>query len=83
MGASLWRLYVPSVFGLRAGFDVDTSYIFLQCVLVPHTLVEGVAGVGGTRACAGCEVGLLPLCSVAVIQGGVCSQVAGVNAVRD
>ena len=65
VGASLCRLCLPSAFGGRAGFDVDTSCIFPQGVLTTVTLVGGVAGDGGARACARCEAGL-PLCSVAV-----------------
>ena len=40
MGASLYRLYVPSAFGGRAGLDVDTSHDFLQGVLTVFSLVE-------------------------------------------
>ena len=56
---------VPSVSGARTGFHVDTSHIFSQRVLATITLIGGVTGAGGARACARCEVGL-PLCSVAV-----------------
>ena len=34
------------VFGVRAGFDVDTSHVFPQGVLTTVTLAGGVAGVG-------------------------------------
>ena len=64
-GVSLHRLCVPSVFGVRAGFDADASHVFPHGVLATITLIEGVAGDGGARACTGCEVGL-PLCSLAV-----------------
>lgn len=60
MGASLCRLCVPSAFGGRAGFDVDTSHIFPQGVLTAITLLGGVAGDG--RASTGCKAGLT-LCS--------------------
>lgn len=54
-----------SVFGVRAGFSMDTSPIFPQGVLVVILLIEGVVGVIVSRACGGCEVGL-PLSSVPV-----------------
>ena len=44
---------LPSVFAVRAGFDVDTSHIFPQGMLATVTLVGDVAGDGGARACAG------------------------------
>ena len=46
VGASLYRLCVPGAFGGRAGFDVDASHIFPQCVLAAIALVVGVAGDG-------------------------------------
>ena len=55
---------MPSAFNGRAGFDVDASHIFPQGVLAAVTLVGPVAGDGGAKVCAGCEVGLL--CSLAV-----------------
>ena len=58
-------LHLPNAFGKRTGFDVDTSHIFLQGVLITITSVGGVAGDGGARACTVCEAGLL-LCSVAI-----------------
>ena len=45
VGASLCRLYMPSVFHGRDGFDVDTSHVFPQGVFTAITLIEGVAGV--------------------------------------
>ena len=62
---SLRRLCVLSVFGVRAGFDVDASQAFLHGVLATITLMEGVAAVRGARDCAGYELGL-PLCSLCV-----------------
>ena len=59
VGVSLNRLCVPSV------FVVDTSHIFPQGVLVTISLVGRVAGVEGTRVCAGCEAEL-PLWSLAI-----------------
>lgn len=49
----------------RSGFDVDTSHSFPQCVLATVTLVGNVVD-GGSKACIGCEAGLL-FCSVAVL----------------
>ena len=46
------------VFGVKAGFDVDTSHVFSQGVLTMVTLVGGVVGVGRVKAYAGCEAGL-------------------------
>lgn len=65
VGAFLCGLCLPSAFGGRTGFDVNTNYIFPQGVLATVTLVGRVAGDGEARACAGCEAGL-PLCSVTV-----------------
>lgn len=39
VGISLCTLLVPSVFGVKAGFDVDVSYIFLQGVLATIALI--------------------------------------------
>ena len=58
VGTSLYRICLLSAFGGKAGFDVDASHIFPQGVLAAVTLVRGVAGDGGARACAGCEAGL-------------------------
>ena len=49
LGASLGRLRVPSVFVVRAGFDVDASHIFPQCCTL--YLIRSVAGVGRAKAC--------------------------------
>ena len=65
MRASPCRLHVPSVFGVRTGFDVDASHVFPQGLLATITLIGGVVDAGGARACAGCEAGL-PLCSRSV-----------------
>lgn len=57
---------MPSVFGVRAGFDVDANHIFPRGVLDTVALIECVAGMGGAREPpAGCEAG--PLCSVAAV----------------
>ena len=56
---------MSNVFAVMAGFDMDSSHIFPQGVLAFITLIRGVVGVEGFKACALCEVGL-PLCSVAV-----------------
>ena len=50
---SLRRLCVPSVFAVRAGFDVDASQVFPHGVLATITLTEGVAAVRGATDCAG------------------------------
>lgn len=63
VGASLFRLCMPIAFHGRDGFDVDTSHVFPQGVLIAITLIEGMAGDGG--ASTGWEVEL-PLCSVSV-----------------
>lgn len=65
VGASVCRLCVLRAFGGRTGFDVNIIHVFPQGVLASITLVEGVAGDGGAKARAKCEVGL-PLCSVTV-----------------
>ena len=65
VGASLYRLCVSNSFGGRAGFGMETSYIFPRCVLAVISLIGGVVCVGGFKACVGCEAGL-PLCSVVV-----------------
>ena len=56
---------MPNVFSARAGFDVNASHLFPYGVLATITLIEGVAGVVGAKACTECEVGL-PFCSVAL-----------------
>ena len=65
MGVSLCRLCVSNVFGERAGFDMDANHILPQGVLAAITLIRHVVGVGVSKACVGCEVGL-PLCFMAV-----------------
>ena len=65
MGASLCRLFVSTVFCVRAGFDMGASHIFPQGVLAALPFREGVFGVGVYKACAESEAGL-PLCSMAV-----------------
>ena len=66
VGVLVYSLSVPSGFGGRAGFDMNTSHVFSQSGLAAITLVGGGAGVGWARARTRCEVGL-PLCSVAII----------------
>ena len=46
-----------------------TSYIFPQGVLVTITLIGSVVGVGGSKACAVCEAGLLCSVALAVLSG--------------
>ena len=65
MGASLCRQHVLNVFGIRAGFDMDTDHVFPQGMLASITLTVDVVGVGRPKACTVCEVGL-PFCSMAV-----------------
>ena len=65
MGASLYRLHVPSAFGGKTGFDMDISHVLPLSVLVSITFVGYGAGDGGARTGAGCLVEL-PLCSVAI-----------------
>ena len=80
VGASLCRLCVSNVFGVRAGFGMDTSHIFPQGVLVSVALIRGMVGVAVSGTCAGCEVGLHG-CHHPV-RGGVCSPVVGGEALR-
>lgn len=61
VGASLSRLFVFSIFDVRAGFGMNTK----QSVLAFIPLIGGVVGVVISRACAGCVVGL-PVYSKAV-----------------
>ena len=49
---------MSNVFSVKTGCDVDTSQVFLQGVLTAITLIVVVAGVGGSTASAGCELGL-------------------------
>ena len=65
VGASLCRLCVSSVFGVRAGFGIDASHVFLQGVLAFIPFIANVVGFVVFRSCVGCEVGLL-LYSVSV-----------------
>ena len=65
VSVSLFSLCVPSDFGRRAGFDMNTSHVFPQGVLAAVTLVGGRAGDGGAKARTRCEV-RLPLCSVTI-----------------
>ena len=54
---------MPSAIGGRAGFDVDESQTFPQCVPAAIALVVDVAGNGQVRAEATWEAGL-PLSSM-------------------
>lgn len=65
MGAPLCRQHVLNVFGIRAGFDVDTSHIFPQGMLASITLTVDVVGVRRPEACTVCEVGLA-FCSMVI-----------------
>ena len=62
---SLYSLHLLSGFGVRAGFDMNTSHMFPQVMLAAINLVGSGARDGGARASARCELGLL-LWSVAV-----------------
>lgn len=63
MGSSLYSPCVPSGFGGRGGFDMNSSNIFPQGVLAAITFVGGGHGDGGARAGISCE---LFLCSMAL-----------------
>ena len=65
MGVSLCRLHVPSAFGGNAGFDVDTSHIFPQGVLLDITLVGNVVVMEELEPRQDNKAGL-PLCSVTI-----------------
>lgn len=45
MGKHLYVMHVFSIFGMRAGFCMDASLIFPQCVLATITLIGVVPGV--------------------------------------
>lgn len=70
-GVFVWKCpfvdCVPSIFGVRAEFDVDASQVFPHGVLATVTLMEGVAAARGARDCAGCQPGL-PLCSLSGVE---------------
>ena len=75
---------MPSIFDVRAGFNVDASHIFPQCVLATITLIIGVMPcVGGPEACmvSGGTSSLLSG-SHHPARGQVSSQVARVEAPR-
>ena len=65
VGVPLCSMHVPTSFDGRAGSELSTSHIFLQCVLAVITLAWGEFGDGVARARARCELGLV-LCSVAI-----------------
>lgn len=65
METSLSILFVSNIFGVRDGFDMDSSHIFPQGMMASITKIRGVIGIEGFKACGVCEVGF-PLCSVAV-----------------
>lgn len=50
MGALLYSLCVPSVFGRSAEFHMNKSNVFIQRVLEAITLVEDWSGDGGAKA---------------------------------
>lgn len=50
MGALLYSLCVPSVFGGSAEFHMNKSNLFIQCVLAAITLVQDWSGDGGAKA---------------------------------
>lgn len=83
VGASLFRLCVSSVFGVRAVFDMDTSHVFPQGVLAVIPLLGNMVGAGVSIACVGCEAGL-PLCfvPVAVLSGAGSSPSVGIEVLR-
>ena len=66
VGTSLCSLCVPTGFGGRAGSEVSTGYVFSRGTVATNALVGCRAGVGGSRARAKYESGLL-LCSMAVM----------------
>ena len=74
VGVSLYSLHVPSHFGGRAGFDINTGHVFPQLALAAVTLVGGGTGEGGARAGARCEPGLhfCSLASTTLSVMGVC-----------
>ena len=47
MVSSLCRLHVLNVFGVRPGYDMDTSHVFPHGVLVTITFIVGVLCVEG------------------------------------
>ena len=50
MGALLYSLCVPSVFGGSAEFHMNKSNLFIQCVLAAITLVQDWSGDGWAKA---------------------------------
>lgn len=66
MRESSCRLHVPNDFDRKAGFDVDSSCVFPQGVLVALTLVKCGVGARMAKAGTGCEAGFL-LCLVVII----------------
>ena len=46
------------MFSVRAGFDVDTSHTFPQSGKITITLMGGMVGAEGPKACSLCEEGL-------------------------
>lgn len=61
----LYSLCVPSAFGRRAGFDVNTSHDFPQVCWQRSPWEQVGLEMEGLRARAMCEPGLL-LCSLAI-----------------
>lgn len=77
MGASLYKLCVPSAFGGKAGFDMDAKCIFPQGVLAVTALVQGVTGDGGRQVWAGTFPLLSGLCQVWDLLPSCCSRSPG------
>lgn len=46
---SLYSLHLPSGFGVRAGFNINTSHMFPQGVLAAINLVGSEARDGGSK----------------------------------
>lgn len=65
VGVPLCSMHVPTSFDGRAGSELSTGHIFLQCVLAVITLAWGEFGDGVARDRARCELGLI-LWSVAI-----------------
>lgn len=77
MGASLYKLCVPSAFGGKAGFDMDAKCIFPRGVLAVTALVQGVTGDGGRQVWAGTFPLLSGLCQVWDLLPSCCSRSPG------
>lgn len=78
MRTSLSRLCVSNIFGVRAGFDLDTRHIFPQGVLATVTLIGGVVAVRGSK---GCTSFLVSGCH-SLVRDAVFSSVTGNKALK-